>query len=459
MQKDITRSTQTTSYVRTSIVDNEAAGTDFQQVFPYQKKLFGRILWPSKDSILRIVPGNDGTHTFPQVINADTWTTDGDQTNYLSDTFYMTYTLSGFGDSKCDICSNLKPGSDEAAMYPESPLNYFCNKIHRTMRYVLQGKGTKVRYNDKWRMWTGLQGTLPFPRPTLMFQAICVHLCGRDCLKEGEGTEQAPLYGVIGINNKTSIGELVKALVAPMDRRRPIGTNNNTYGALAEASGNVLYLNSTMDTQGHKYLQPSIQSSSAPANSWEPQQYNLTEDLCKQLWVPWNKVLKYYTVKEQLELIASEFGADTVNYVFSLSPQWEGLQIPERIAAVGMGQYAENAQRVPSYSAFGQGVQKQAFSSDPRQPSSSSVASAIPSFGRVAQSAFAPSNTTPLASTAASPSVSMDSIKAELAKIRAAANTVPSGAGALASAMLNDLELPPDDDVYDATGEESLGIE
>ena len=29
MQKDITRSTQTTSYVRTSIVDNEAAGTDF----------------------------------------------------------------------------------------------------------------------------------------------------------------------------------------------------------------------------------------------------------------------------------------------------------------------------------------------------------------------------------------------------------------------------------------------
>ena len=53
----------------------------------------------------------------------------------------------------------------------------------------------------------------------------------------------------------------------------------------------------------------------------------------------------------------------------------------------------------------------------------------------------------------------MDSIKAELAKIRAAANTVPSGAGALASAMLNDLELPPDDDVYEATGEESLGIE
>ena len=30
---------------------------------------------------------------------------------------------------------------------------------------------------------------------------------------------------------------------------------------------------------------------------------------------------------------------------------------------------------------------------------------------------------------------------------------------ALASAMLNDLELPPDDDVYEATGEESLGIE
>lgn len=338
MQKDI-RKPVATSSTRYSMVDHDKAGDGFKKYFDYQRRMLGRILWTGKDTICRIVPGNNGSDIYPQVVNASSWTTDADMTEFLSDTFYMTQTLSGFGDNKLDICANLRPDSDEAALYPESPLSYFCNKIHRTMRYVRQGKGTNVKVNDKWHMWTGMQGTLPYPKTTLLFQAIVTHLSGRDCRKEGEDSEEAPLYGILGINHKDSIMAFLSALVQPMDRRKPIGTDNNTYGAFAELKGNVLFLNSYTDPEGKKMLKPSIQAADAPASSWEPQEQNLSEKLCKDIWVPWEKALKYLTIKEQLELLASEFGADTVNYVFSLDRNWSTLEIPERIASVGIGSY------------------------------------------------------------------------------------------------------------------------
>lgn len=432
MQKDIRKAVPQASYARYGLVNTDTAGEGFKAVFDYQKRLFGRILWAGKDSIVRIVPGNDGKNLFPQVINASTWTADGDQTEYLSDTFYMTQTLSSFGESRLDICSNLRPGSDEAALYPESPLNYFCNKIHRTMRQVQQGKKTKVKYNDRWKIWTSLQGSLPFPRPTLMFQAICIHLSGRDCLKDGEGSEAGPLYGVVGINNKMSINKLLNALVAPMDRKRPIGSDNNTFGALAEDKGNILYLNSSQDADGKRFLDPSVQESSAKPSDWNPTQYDIPEPVCRQLWVPWEKCLRYLTVREQLELLAAEFGADTVNYVFSLSPQWTDLEMPERIAAFGMGQYSDNA--TVSMGTIGKksspGITGFSLPTPKTKPVSSPAAEVVSS---------------PVG-------VDMSAIKDELARIRQA--TSPNK-GVLADALAG-LDIPED---IPEDEEGSLGIE
>lgn len=339
MQKDIRVSTPQSNQKKFGLV-NQGEDFGYKEIFPYQKYLMASVLWTTKDSVLRIIPGNDGVDLYNQVINTDRYTEDGDQTEYLSDTFYMTQTVTRFGESAYSLCANLKPGTDDAARYPESPISYFSNTISRIMRAVQQGKTVKARWNDKWRAWTNMGGILTYPKPTLFFQAVCVQINGRPCKGSSEeDAQEAPIYGVVGINHKQSIQDLLKALVEPMNKRKPWSPDNSDFGALAEAEGNVLYLNSKVDTEGKKFLKASLASSDVPVSKAEPQSYPVDVDTCKKLWIPWNKVFKYLTVKEQLELLANEFGADTVNYVFSLNSIWKDLDMPERIRAVGMGSY------------------------------------------------------------------------------------------------------------------------
>ena len=59
--------------------------------------------------------------------------------------------------------------------------------------------------------------------------------------------------------------------------------------------------------------------------------------------MPWDKLLKFYTATEQLQLIAAEFGADTVNYIFGNNQEFSGIFIPDEIRAVGLGRYANNS--------------------------------------------------------------------------------------------------------------------
>ena len=340
MQIDVPVVNRQRSNNKHASLTTQDCGDNFKQFFDYQKYPLARVLWASADSILRIIPANDGSHTIKQNINVDNWQEDADQLQYLSDTFYMTRTVSRFGDSKMEFISNLRPGSEEAAYYPESPINYFCSLVNRVMQQVAQGKKTKVKWLDCWKGWVGMQGTVPFSRVTLFMQAICIKMNGRMCKQSTEDdSPDAPLYGLVGINHKSSIEALVKALVKPMDRRKPIGPENNEFGALAEAKGNLLYLNTSLNPEQRKYLAPSIQAPDAPANKWEPTEYNLSEYVCMGLFVPWDKLLRYYTVEEQLELIAAEFGPDTVNYIFSLDEAWSGLPIPENIAKYGLGRY------------------------------------------------------------------------------------------------------------------------
>lgn len=331
MQKNISRREQQSRPNKIPFVNQE--GNDgYKQLFNWQQALIGRILWTGRDSVVRIVPGNDGSTCFPQVINQDIWTQDGDQTQYLSDTFYMTDVCDHFGEASMDIVSALRPGSSEWETYPESPMNYFCNSIHRAVRATLNNKKTRLKVQDKWRTWTSLGGTLPYPKATLFFQAICQVLNGSPCKASfDEDAEQAPLYGIVGITHRASIGELLKALVEPMDRRKPIGSNNSNFGALAELEGNWLYLNTSVDEKGRKYLTPSVQPSSAPANAWEPSPMPITEEEAKALWIPWDRAFNYLTVKEQIDLLCSEFGTDTVQYVFSMDDTWKGIQFNAKI--------------------------------------------------------------------------------------------------------------------------------
>ena len=334
MQKNVTRmnNSQSSRSNRLPLVVQE--GTDgYKQVFPYQQSFIGRILWTGKDTVVRICPGNDGTDFFPQVINADIWAQDAEQDQFLSDTFYMVDVCDHFGEAGMDIISSLRPNSDDWQRYPDSPLNYFCNSIHRAVRAAINGKKSRLKVQDIWRSWTSLGGSLPYPKSALFFQAVCEKINGTPCKKSfDEDAEEAPLYAVIGITHRKSIEELINALVAPMDRRKPIGTANNTFGSLAELEGNWLYLNTAIDEKGRKYLCPSVQSSDVPGNQWNPSEMNFTPEEAKALWVPWDKVFNYLTVKEQIDLLCAEFGTDTVQYVFSQDKIWDDLQFNVKVS-------------------------------------------------------------------------------------------------------------------------------
>ena len=299
----------------------------FKSIFDYQKAPVGKILWTSRDSVVRIIPGNDGTDFFPQVINADIWTQDENQATYLSDTFYMVETVDHFGEASMDLVSSFAPGSIDQERYAETPINYFCGSIHRAVRALNNNKKTRLKVQDIWRSWTNMGGPLPFPKQTLFFQAVCQMLNGMPCKKSfDEGAEEGMLYGIIGITHRESVNELYKALIMPMDRRKPIGTNNNTFGSLAELQGNWLFLNTAINDKGKKYLLPSVQASSMPSTSWEPTPMDFTEEEAKALWTPWDKAFKYLTAKEQVDLLCAEFGNDTVQYVLSQEKAFEDLQ-------------------------------------------------------------------------------------------------------------------------------------
>ena len=76
MQKNLSRREAQSRPNRLPLVNQE--GNDgFKQLFNWQQALMGRILWTGRDSVVRIVPGNDGHECFPQVINQDIWTQDG----------------------------------------------------------------------------------------------------------------------------------------------------------------------------------------------------------------------------------------------------------------------------------------------------------------------------------------------------------------------------------------------
>lgn len=310
-------------------------------------------LWTKYNSRVRIVPGVDASTgaVLKQNVMRDAYSEDADPRDYLSNTFYQCRCMTNFGDRRSSLIVDLAPGSDDRAKYSVSPLMFFQQTVSAAVK---NSKRTKYKVLPCWSTWMDAsagQATLPYPKVTLLFQALAFEVNGRpfsdedkNPLKDANGNP-LPIYCLIGVTQTASWMALVRALVDPSDPSKPLDAQtNNKYGAFAEAEGNMLYFNSVPQPQPDKrgicrpYLRPSVQPPGG--RGWKLEPYNIPETLCKALWVPWEKLLHYYTAKEQLELIAVEFGADTVNYLFSDNPLFAGIEIPDNIRAAGLGRYA-----------------------------------------------------------------------------------------------------------------------
>lgn len=318
-------------------------------MIPYQTNgIISKSLWPSRDQMVRIVPGYDPVtgQVFSQNINANEYCTDANLQDYLSDTFILSTIVNGFGASRQTFITDFAPGSpDEEKWGGDTPIHWFI----RNMFYSVNSKSKrKPKYQpiNEWNIWCGKNGTISFDKAALMFQALMYKINGKEMQDENEQPlvdEQGnalPLFGIVAIDNVASINLLMQALVEPTNPALPLDAiNNNKYGGLAEMNGNMLFLNSVKDPEsGKSMMRPSVQ---LPGKGWTATPLPLSEDNVKALWRPWEQILHYMTAEEQLKLLAAEFGADTVNYLIGTDPKFADLQMPDEIAKAGFGRYAQ----------------------------------------------------------------------------------------------------------------------
>lgn len=332
-----------------SIVKKEFRKGFSVPMIPYQENgILSKALWPSRDQMLRIVPGYDPVsgEVFRQNINCNEYCTDASLQEYLSDTFILSTIVNGFGASKQTFITDFAPGSPDYEKWGgDTPIHWFI----RNMFYSVNTKSKrKPKYQpiNEWNIWCGKQGTITFDKAALLFQALMYKINGKEMQGDNEQPlvdEQGnalPLFGIVAIDNVASINLLMQALVEPTNPALPLdAVTNNKYGGLAEMDGNMLFLNSVKDPEsGRSMLRPSVQ---LPGKGWTPTPLPLSEENVKSLWQPWENVLHYMTAEEQLKLLAAEFGADTVNYLIGTDPKFADLHIPDEIAGAGFGRYAQ----------------------------------------------------------------------------------------------------------------------
>lgn len=308
-----------------------------------------RTLWPSRNHVIRIIPGYDPEtgEIFRQNIHENEFSDEQPRGYYLSGTFLKAPVISKFGTVPSPIISAYPPGSKDDEMYAgDTVLRAFV----RGITYACGNKATKGRLKatKDWHSWTarGKEGILTLDRESLLMQALVfivndqanIDYQTKQELRDEDG-DIKPVLSLVIIDNQTSINNLVDALVLPADRRKPLdAATNNQYGAMAELEGNKLFLNTYTDPEhGTSALRPSVQ---AGGEGWTATPYVLGEDAVRALWHPWDDLLQpLMTAAEQVDLCVHEFGAETVNYVIGSDPRLAGL-IPDEVRAIGIGKYA-----------------------------------------------------------------------------------------------------------------------
>lgn len=326
--------------------------------------ILSRVLWPSKDQMIRIIPGHNPEtgEIYPQLINTNKYSVDGDVNpcEYLSNTFTQATIVSRFGNITSPFVSDYAPGSADRDEFVGDTV------IHRIIRTIMNatrnknGKYGNIKAIPQWSQWCGIgpQATLSFDKVSLLMQVLAFRINGRantdldtDTEMIDEDGNPVPMLAVIAIDNQVSMQNMYKALIEPMNPMLPLDpATNSKYGSLAELNSNILYLNSYNDpTSHHMALRPSLQPA---GKGWNPEPYPMTAEQAKALWHPWVDLLHFMTAREQVELCARELGADTVNYIIGQDPQFRKL-IPDNIAAAGFGRYANAGSQVTLSSGTG----------------------------------------------------------------------------------------------------------
>lgn len=394
-------------------------------LLPYQTSgILTRPLWNTKNHVIRIIPGYDPEtgEIFRQNTRVNEYVTDGSYLDYLSDTVMQSSTLQMFGEQKQTLLSDYAPDSEDARRWGgDTALHVFI----RNVLNAVQGK-RRSRFgvtSDMARWADPKQGVLRFPKNSLLMQALIFTANDRENTDRNgtplvdDNGNTLPLLAVVSVDGKQTVQALLAALVEPSNPGEPLDAiTNNKFGGMAEADGNKLFLNHATDSQtGYNYLRPSVQLAS---KGWEPTPFPLSEEAIKQLWHPWEDLLQFLTVDEQLHLLASEFGADSVNYLVGTDPMYVNYKMPDDIARAGYGRYTKFTNGVKDVT---QSIHVNEAAPQPR------AASPAP-FGmpKKAQAPAAPvAQRDPLSGVQNANTVDTDKLRAEVAKIRAATQKKP----------------------------------
>ena len=346
------------------------------------------VLWPSRDHIIRIIPGYDPEtrEIFRQNINVDAFSEDAEYTEYLSDTFMMADTVQRFGEARSAFITSYAPGSADDQKYSgDTMISIFSRNVFWTVKPT---KSRRPRFGciPIMHRWTALkEGTLPLPKRAILVQALVYKLQG-DYLKDkddnyliAEDGDYLPKIGVIAMDGPTTVHAVLKALVEPANPANNLDAlKNNKYGGFAELEGNKMYLNAAVSPEPKptKYLQPSVHASGT--KGWELDMLPFTPDQVYAWWKPWNEIINYLTPAQQAEILAAEFGADAVNYFVGTDPAYRDFEMPESVAAAGYGRFVQ----------FTDGVREVRTSGTVTVPANGTVAPTAPKSSTPLASAF-----------------------------------------------------------------------
>jgi hypothetical protein len=418
-------------------------------------------LWNTRNSVLRIVPGYDPAtgEIFPQNIKCNEYTTDGAYTDHLSDTFMTASVVVNFGQQGMSFITSYAPGSpDEQRWGGSTVFKVFTKNIQNSVNAVNNGKKSRFGVTQEMHRWCDpMQGPLKYDHMALLMQALVFTVNGRDNQDAdgnplvGDDGSTLPLFGVVCIDSKASIGALMQALVEPANPGLPLNpATNNKYGSMCELDSNIMFLNSVDNPNGKGHmLRPSVQ---APGKGWTPTPFPLTEEDVKSLWIPWDNLLQYMTAEEQLKYLAGEFGSDSVNYFVGTDPIFAGkLEIPQEIKAAGYGRYQQfmgNKQPQPSQSASsGFGPGRSSFGMMPKQGGTIRESFEDPveqtlntGYTPAPQPQLAP-RPSGLSGLRANSTIDQEKLKAALNGIRGAASTPAGNQASMAANLLNDNNL------------------
>lgn len=328
-------------------------------------------LWNSYPSVIRIIPGYDKAtgEVFRQNVNCNEFAFDTNYLDYLSETVNQAAVVTNFGQRGQTFITSYAPGSEDALKFGgNTVIDTFTKSIMYSVKNTNEGKRARFQVTPEMRKWCSREGALKYSRPSLLMQALVFVRNGFNMQDENkqplvdEYGQPLPLLAVVAIEGQQTVQNILTALVEPANANEPLdAATNNKYGAMCEMEGNLLFLNNVQDVQSKRnMLRPSVQQ---PGQGWTPTPYPLTEEEVKSWWVPWDDLLQYLTAEEQCELLANEFGPDTVNYIIGTDANMSQVNIPEKIKAAGLGRYEQFVN--------GGGQQKQASYGAPSRSSAS----------------------------------------------------------------------------------------